>query len=141
MIAYFDTSAIIPLVITEEGSSEAKTHWLAASRVVSVDVTRVEAHSALSRAEREGRVPRADRAKTLGSLARTLQGVTFLEVDAAVVTAAVRVTQATGLRAYDAVHLAAAMSIADRIPLVFVAGDHALLEAASAAGLLTAATP
>jgi hypothetical protein len=45
-----------------------------------------------------------------------------------------------GLRGYDAVHLAAADRIRDP-DVVVVAGDHALLDAASAEGLAIAALP
>ncbi|MGQ0617093.1 MAG: hypothetical protein ACT4PW_08875 [Acidimicrobiia bacterium] len=63
----------------------------------------------------------------------------LIDLDAELIGHAAALSQREGLRAYDAVHLAGALSVvAD--DLVVVAGDGALAAAAAAAGLTTAMT-
>ena len=56
MIAYFDTSAIIPLLIDEPLSEVASRVWRRASWVATARVTYVEARAGLARACRMGRI-------------------------------------------------------------------------------------
>lgn len=139
MIAYFDASAVVPLVLHEVGSQRAIDYWDEAERVMSVSVAHVEAHAALVRAERGRRISKAELRSFTGVLERVLETMSFIAVDDELIRTGVVIAQSTGLRAYDAVHLAAAMSLNDS-DVVFVAGDRALLEAAAAVGLHTAST-
>ena len=52
MIAYFDTSALLPLLIDEPGSERAGRLWDEADHVVSVRLIYVEARAALAQARR-----------------------------------------------------------------------------------------
>jgi uncharacterized protein len=56
MIAYFDTSAVVPLLIAERGSDRAASLWESADRVVSVRLTYPETRAALAQAHRLGRL-------------------------------------------------------------------------------------
>ena len=56
MIAYFDTSAVVPLLIAEPGSARATSLWDGADRVVSVRLLYPETRAALAQAERLGRL-------------------------------------------------------------------------------------
>ena len=56
MIAYFDTSAVIPPVIGEPSSATCARMWNEATRSVSVRLLYPEARAALARAERMGRI-------------------------------------------------------------------------------------
>ena len=56
MIAYIDTSAVVPLLIAEPGSARAATLWDGADRVVSVRLLYPETRAALAQAERLGRL-------------------------------------------------------------------------------------
>jgi uncharacterized protein len=56
VIAYFDTSAVMPLLIAEPGSDRAAALWDGADRVVSVRLVYPEARAALAQAERLGRL-------------------------------------------------------------------------------------
>ncbi len=138
MIAYFDTSAIVPLLIQEAGSDAAGQLWDEASRLVSVRLAHVEARAALAQAARTSRIS----AQNLASARRELQGLVvqleFVEVDDELVRQAADLAESQALRAYDAVHLAAALEVLDP-DLVLVAGDHALLAAAQASGVSVAA--
>ncbi|MGH9039420.1 MAG: type II toxin-antitoxin system VapC family toxin [Acidimicrobiia bacterium] len=134
MIAYFDTSALIPLVVEEAGSDRATRVWDAAERVVTVRIACPEGRAALAQARRLGRLTaRGHRSARAGfeDLWRQLDRV---EVTAALAERAGDLAESLGLRGYDAVHLAAAETVADR-DLVLVAGDGPLCDAARALGL------
>lgn len=70
--------------------------------------------------------------------ARYLDRLDLVELDQEIATAAGDLAEHHSLRGYDAVHLAAALSLQEP-GLVVVAGDSALLQAARAEGLDTAA--
>lgn len=138
MIAYFDTSAIVPLLVEKDGTIAAQEIWIGADRLVSVRLARVGACAALAQAARTGRISPAH----LRSLTRDLEALFFqfelVEVDDDLVRQACDLAESQALRAYDAVHLAAALQVMDT-DLVLVAGDRALLAAAEAVGLAVAA--
>lgn len=139
MIAYFDTSALIPLLIEEPGSEHATRVWDAAERVVTVRVAYPEGRAALARARRLGRLtPRAYRTCRDGfeDVWRQLDRV---EVTAGLAQRAGDLAEQLGLRGYDAVHLAAAETVADP-ELVVVAGNGPLCDAAASLCLAVART-
>lgn len=138
MIAYFDTSAIVPLLVDEGGTIAAQEIWLGADRLASIRLARVEARAALAQAARAARIS----AEHLRSSTQDLEGLfvqlDLADVDDTLVRQAAELAQAQALRAYDAVHLAAALQVAEP-DLVLVAGDRALLAAAESVGLMVAA--
>jgi len=138
VIAYFDTSAIVPLLVQEPGTETAGELWDRAERLVSIRLARVEARAALARAARIGRLsPRQLRTSKSG-LDELLNQVDLVDVDDGLVRRAGDLAEVHALRAYDAIHLAAA----DRIragDAVVVAGDRALLDAAAAMQMAIAA--
>ena len=138
MIAYFDTSALLPLIIEESGSDAATRLWDAAARAVSVRLAYPEARGALAQAFRAGRLTRVQHRSAVGQLDGYFTEIDIVEIDAALARSAGDVAEALALRGYDAVHLAAAKRILDA-DLVFVAGDQALLAAAAAEGMMVAA--
>lgn len=139
MIAYFDTSALIPLLIDEAGSERAGTLWDAADRVVTVRLSYPEGRAALAMARRLGRLsPRALRTARAGFEDLWAQ-LDRVEVTAALASRAGDSAEAMGLRGYDAVHLAAAETVAGP-DLVVVAGDGPLCHAAAGLGLAVART-
>jgi predicted nucleic acid-binding protein len=140
VIAYFDTSAVIPLLIDEPGSAAAGDFWDHALRVVSVRLVQVEARAGLAQAARTERISSAQLRVFVRQLDELLDQLDFVEVDEALVRNAADLAQSHSLRAYDAVHLAAALT-AGSDDLVVVADDRALLSAAGFVGLATAAIP
>jgi hypothetical protein len=139
VIAYFDTSALIPLVVEEPGSDYASRVWDAAERLVTVRVAYPEGRAALAQARRLGRLtPRAYRTVRDGfeDLWRQLDRV---EVTATLALRAGDLAEQLALRGYDAVHLAAAETIADP-DLVVVAGDGPLCDAAVTLGFTISRT-
>lgn len=137
MIAYFDTSAIIPLLVDEPTSPACERLWNEASRVVCVRLVYAEARAALARAERMGRMTRRQLTESVAELGSLLAVVDYVEVTDDLVRAAGDLVQDHALRGYDAVHLAAALSVADD-ELVLVTGDLELAQAAHDLGLGTA---
>lgn len=134
MIAYFDTSAIVPLLIEEAGTRTAGEIWDRADRVVSVRLSHVEARAALAHAARLGRVSSKHLRSSVRDLEDLLGQIDMVDVDGDLIREAGDLAEDQGLRAYDAVHLAAALRVAD-LELIVVAGDRAMLAAAGALGM------
>ena len=65
MIAYFDTSAVVPLVIDEPTSHRCRRVWNEAARVVSTRLLYPEACAALARANRMERLTNANTAAAI----------------------------------------------------------------------------
>lgn len=137
MIAYFDTSALVPLLIEEPGSGSASRLWDSAGRVVSVRIVYPEARAALAQAQRLGRVTAQQLRSVVNDLERRCEQMDMFDVDDALARRAGDLAEQHSLRGYDAVHLAAAHRVNDA-ELVVVAGDRPLLAAATADGLTTA---
>ncbi len=137
MIAYFDTSAVVPLVIDEAGSVTAGALWDDADRVFTARLTYPEARAALARARRLRRIGDVQLREAATKLDQKLRGVGYVDVDAVLARRAGDLAETHALRGYDAVHLAAADDLRDD-DLIVVAGDGALLAAAKSIGLATA---
>ena len=139
MIAYFDTSAIISLIIEEPSSAVTSRLWDDAERIVSVRVLYPEARAALARAERMRRVTRGQLTAAIAELESIIGQVDHIEINAPLARLAGDLAQTHGLRGYDAVHLAAAATAADN-ELVVVTGDSDLGRAATSLGISVALT-
>ena len=139
MIAYFDTSAIIPLIIEEPSSAITSRLWDDAERIVSVRVLYPEARAALARAERMRRVTHGQLTAAIAELESIIGQVDHIEINAPLARLAGGLAHTHGLRGYDAVHLAAAATAADN-ELVVVTGDSDLGRAATALGISVALT-
>ena len=139
MIAYFDTSAVIPLIIEEPASARCARLWNDADRVLSVRLLYPEARAALAQARRLGRLTGEQLSNANLELESIVAEVDHVEVTGAVARAAGDLAQKHGLRGYDAVHLAAALEGNDE-SLVVVTGDGALAEAARTHGMQVALT-
>ena len=137
MIAYFDTSAVVPLLVIEAGSARAAALWDGADRVVSVRLVYPEGRAALAQAHRLGRLTARQLRAAVTELDSTYEEFDLVEVDDALARHAGQLAEAHGLRGYDAVHLAAADRVRD--PDLVVVGDEALLAAATAEGMTIAA--
>ena len=130
MIAYFDTSAIVPLVINEPTSATAQRLWMEAERLVSVRLAYPEARAALAQGQRMGRIDPRELRAAVNSLEELVDQIDIIELTADLARDAGDLAERRGLRGYDAVHLAAAIALRDA-ELVVVAADRALCEAAA----------
>ena len=136
MISYFDTSALVPLIVAEPGSSAARELWDGASRVASVRLVYPEARAALAQAHRGRRLTARQLRRAVTSLDALCAQLDVVDVDDDLARRAGELAEAHGLRGYDAVHLASALAVADR-DLVFVSWDAVLSAAAARARLTT----
>jgi uncharacterized protein len=139
VIAYFDTSAVVPLIINEASTHRCNRVWNESSRVVSVRLLYPEARAALAKAERMGRITRAQLTTAVVELDSIITEVDHIEITDELAHVAGGLAQEHGLRGYDAVHLAAAAAVADS-DVVLVTGDSTLAVAASAIGIAVSAT-
>ena len=134
---FWDSSAIIPLLVREASSADA-LGWLKKDPDMLVWWgTAVECTSAIARRERDGSLdPASSRAafERLGTLSRTWQEVSPVE---AVRKLALRLIRVHELRAADSMHLAAALVASESDPssLTFVCLDRRLDHAARLEGL------
>jgi uncharacterized protein len=139
VIAYFDTSALIPLLIQEPGSERAVRVWDVAEHVTSVRLIYTEARAALAQAARLERLAPTDLPTAIDALDRLYDQLDLLEVDEHLVRRAGELAQHHALRGYDAIHLAGAERVRHDTS-VMVAGDHELCSAAEALGIAIAST-
>lgn len=137
MIAYFDTSAVMLLLVVEAGSARAATLWDGADRVVSARLVYPEGRAALAQAHRLGRLTTPQLRAAVDQFDERCRELDLVEIDTELALRAGQLAEAHGLRGFDAVHLAAADRVRDS-DLVVVAGDGALLAAATARGMATA---
>jgi predicted nucleic acid-binding protein len=139
VIAYFDTSAVVPLLIEESGSETATILWDSADRVFCCRLVYAEGRAALAMACRTGRLRAPDLRLAVDRLDDLYKQMAAVEISDALVRRAGELAEQHSLRGYDAVHLAAA----DTLPpeeLVVVSGDVSLRRAAQEAGLAVATT-
>jgi uncharacterized protein len=140
VIAYFDTSAVVPLLIAESGSDRAASLWDGADRVVSVRLLYPETRAALAQARRLGRLTTQQLRDAVTGFDSLFEEIDLVEVDNVLARRAGELAEDRQLRGDDAVHLAAADRIRDP-DVVVIAGDGVLLEVATAEGLAVAELP
>ncbi|MFM9905132.1 MAG: type II toxin-antitoxin system VapC family toxin [Pyrinomonadaceae bacterium] len=141
---YFDTSGLAKRYINEIGSAWVKHICsFATGNVVFVsEITSVEITSAITRRSRSGTLNIADAAAALDRFeADLLNEYISLEATSACFAEARSLVKKYGLRGYDAVQLAVALSlnlsqVQTGLPVVtFVSADNELLDAAKSEGL------
>jgi len=135
VITYVDTSSLLKLLIDEDGSERAELIWDTADVLASAALVVVEARAALAAAARGARLTAAQHREAKGGLATLVDELTIVEVTEDLILAAADLAEQEAVRAYDAVHIAAALTIdAD----VVTSADSALCDAAERRGLLVA---
>ena len=136
MITYFDTSILMKLVIDDEAyRPESERLWLDSDYVVCAEIGYVEARAALAAARRHERLSAAGLGTAKDGLELLWEQVSIVVADTALVQAAGDVAERDGLRGYDAVHLAAAITAQ---ATVVASADRQLVEAARRRGLSVA---
>ena len=140
MIVYFDTSALLPLVVLEPGSDIAGRLWTEADHVVSSQLIVVESAAAIAMGHRIGRISAEDHDLVQAESAALVRELILVDVTPDLVEHAAALAVRRALRGYDAVHLATANRVRSEEAVVFATGDGALLAAASAEGFHTVDT-
>lgn len=132
MITYFDTSSLLKLVIDESGSERAELIWDSADASASVALVVVEGRAALSAARRAGRLGARQHQEARHEFAALVEGLTIVEVTEELIADAADLAEDEALRGYDAVHLAAALTVEATL---LTSADTALCDAAARRGL------
>lgn len=130
---YLDASALVKLVVDEPESGPLRAYLLAADRI-SCELVRAEVPRAVRRAVGRGPMPPLE--LLLGRSLDVLDGLAMLPLDAMLLDAAGAIGE-PGLRALDAIHVAAAAQL-DSLD-AFVTYDHRQGAAARLVGLRTTA--
>jgi predicted nucleic acid-binding protein len=133
---YLDTSALVKLYVEEEGSGavrEAVTH---AETVATTVIAYVEACAAFERRRREGRLSRGNCRRTIQELRSDWDHYLLLEVTNEIIRRAADLVAVHPLGAYDAIHLAAAKELQERLhgPIFFACWDSNLSTSAKREG-------
>ncbi len=124
-LVYLDSSALVKLVVREEGTDELRV-WLASHpSVVSSAIAVTEVRRAVGRLSTRRSL--SDRARLV------LDGVALLSVDATILEAAAAL-KPPELRTLDTIHVASAVSLGGEL-LAFVTYDERQAAAAGRAGL------
>jgi predicted nucleic acid-binding protein len=137
VIAYFDTSALLKLVIAEAGADQARLLWEQASEIVVSRLAWPEALAALAAARRGRRLTGEGHAAAVRLFRTCFLRCTVVSVADHLVERAGQLAAGYDLRAADAIHLATALAVIEP-DSVFVTWDKRLQQAATQAGLVTA---
>lgn len=132
MIAYFDTSAFIKLLIAENGSDEVKRYWQKVDHVASCELLLIESTSAIVRAKTAHRISSATYLSALKLLEDLYQRMNIVSVSSELIASACLLSKTEQLRSADAIHLAAAQTLDSK---VFIGADKELCLAASRQGM------
>ena len=143
----FDSSAVVKRYAPERGSAWVKSivQPTSGNSVYLAQIGVVEIAAALSRKVRTNELRREEYAAALGLFLADVRNAEFIliPINDQIIELAVDLTGRHPLRGYDAVHLATAVILnralreADTSPLVFVAADTRLCEAAGREGFLS----
>jgi predicted nucleic acid-binding protein len=143
MILYCDTSALVKLYVEEAGSSWVR-RWIDTADVVGIAaIGYVEAKAAFARAAHGGRVVRRQYRAMVADFEQDWHRYLVMDMSEQVIRLAGRLAERHRLRAYDAVHLAAALHLRARASeeLTFLGFDEELNRAAGAEGLALVPPP
>jgi uncharacterized protein len=134
LIFYFDTSALVKLVVVEDGSERAAELWNGAYPVASSILVYPESRAALAAARRLDRLGAAEHGKALVDFEDLYGDLAIIGIDQDLAVRAGQCAEDLGLRGYDSVHLATALELGDD-EVVMVTWDRDLARAAERVGL------
>ena len=136
-IVYFDSSALVKLVVEEDGSDVAAALWDGADAVASSGLAYPEVRAALAAARRDGRISSRSSRTAKEEWERLWTALAIVESSRSVLVDAGDAAEQYRLRGYDAVHLASASTLSSAHVLMAVWDDR-LRRAAVEAGLSVA---
>lgn len=134
--AYFDSSALVKLVIQEDGSEEAAWLWDGADSVLTSRVAHPEVRAVVAAAHRAGRLDSDAFREAKVSWEGLHQALRLVELTAQLESDAGDLAEEHGLSGFDAVHLASALTLAE-LPVILATWDARLHRAARTTGLAT----
>ncbi|HLC25595.1 MAG TPA: type II toxin-antitoxin system VapC family toxin [bacterium] len=139
MILYLDTSFLVKLYVQEPGSNTVRGAVQSASAVATCRIAYAEARSAFARKRREGGFTSAEYEQVRDDFERDWDKYLIIEVSEEIVRLAGELVDKHPLRGFDAIHLAAALTLKKkmRTPLIFGCADTVLERAARVERLKT----
>jgi predicted nucleic acid-binding protein len=132
MMLYVDTSALVKLYVEEPLSQELSYAVDEAEAVATSLLAYTEAITAFARARREVRLSPQEYRRVVDAFEEDWSRYITVEVTDRLVKTAGHLAASRALRGYDALHLASALTLRERVPssMMFVAVDRALSVAA-----------
>ena len=137
---YLDASALLKLYVEEEGTTKVLSlaRGDEENRLVILDLTPVEARSAIRRREREDDIPGSDASLILKQIEEDRVSLFLIQPSGSeVIEEAARLLDRHPLKAYDAIQLAGCLAARYGVPppVTFVCADARLCDAARLEGL------
>lgn len=136
MLTYFDTSALVPLVIAEPSTRLCDEKWDDADVIITSSLAYVEAHAAIAQAARQGRLSTRGHEYALEAFELRWRDLVHVPPSDSLIKTAADLAAQHALRGYDAVHCATALAAASD-DFVAISGDRDLLRAWSDLGIAT----
>jgi len=137
MILYLDTSALVKRYFREPYSDEILSGWKSATQIATSFVAYAETMASLYRKKREAGLADALIRKIADSFHRDWESFIRVEVNRELNEYIDRVVEGYPLRGFDAIHLASALVIHEKLPehFLFACFDDRLAFAAQSEGL------
>jgi predicted nucleic acid-binding protein len=131
MIYFLDASALAKRYVVEVGTDRVRQLFRRNSVIAVARISEVEVASALVRRMNAGDLGEKDAEAHLAVLAEDLTACEVIEIRKPVISSARELVRVHGLRAYDAVQLAAALRAKGSNALTFLCADGELADAAA----------
>ena len=137
MILYLDTSSLVKLYVREDGSDEVKALLDGARVVATSQVAYAEARAAFAKKHRQGDFTDGQHHIVITNLQQDWGAYFALDVSWPVSRLAGELAERHGLRGFDAIHLASALTLKTRLGsmITFSSSDHRLEDAAQSESL------
>ena len=132
-VCYFDSSALVKVLLDEQGSDTARSLWTGADTLITSVVAYAEVRAALAMASRLGRLTDSDHTVAKTYWESMWQSVSIVDASRDVVERAGSLAERHRLRGFDAVHLASA-SVVSPAFLIIATWDERLSGVAAQMG-------
>jgi PIN domain. len=131
MILYLDTSSLVKLYVKENGSDEVKALFDGARVVATSQAAYAEACAAFARKHRQGNFTDERYHTVITNLQQDWGAYFALDVSWPVSRLAGELAERHGLKGFDAIHLASALTLKTRLGamITFSSSDHKLEDA------------
>jgi predicted nucleic acid-binding protein len=136
-VIFFDASAAAKRYFQESGSELVNRLWSGPEFFSSLAILHCELTSALNQKRRERALPRGTYQTLKKQIGEDLRKIQAVPVNAELIEVSLRVLDAHPLKTLDSLYLAGALTLQQTLkePVLFVAADRKLLQAAQAEGL------
>ena len=142
MIGYFDTSALVKLVLIEQGTDVVFSAWGGVDSRLTSRLAFPEARAALAAAERTGRIGPTEHRAARRELRLRAAQVDVIELSPDIADQAGDIAERFALTGADAVHLASGLAaFGPEGDGIFLTWDRRLATGAAAAGLTVLPQP